>query len=216
LSKFIENCLDTKSIIPSLDRSNIQVPKTLDRRDCVLPTENQGNTPMCVAYAATSWAEAINFKKSGSTTNLDPNKVYNYAKTIDGYTNQPGTTLDAALYALIHYNMVCASKMDVFLFDQIEDLKRALHKYDTALVSLKITSDWENHWNKLVMSTNSGYNLGGHAVIACGYNRSGVYIQNSWGEEWGKYGFALITWDVFTSQFKYGAGIKDVFDGMGF
>jgi hypothetical protein len=171
---------------------------------------------MCVAYAATSWAEAINFKKSGSTTNLDPNKVYNYAKTIDGYTNQPGTTLDAALYALIHYNMVCASKMDVFLFDQIEDLKRALHKYDTALVSLKITSDWENHWNKLVMSTNLGYNLGGHAVIACGYNRSGVYIQNSWGEEWGKYGFALITWDVFTSQFKYGAGIKDVFDGMGF
>lgn len=36
---------------------------------------------------------------------------------------------------------------------------------------------------------------GGHAFAIVGYNRQGFWVQSSWGEEWGKGGFALLTYD---------------------
>lgn len=37
--------------------------------------------------------------------------------------------------------------------------------------------------------------LGGHAFAIVAYDESGFWIQNSWGSNWGKEGFALITYD---------------------
>ncbi|HEY9603976.1 MAG TPA: C1 family peptidase [Allocoleopsis sp.] len=37
--------------------------------------------------------------------------------------------------------------------------------------------------------------LGGHAFAIVAYDERGFWIQNSWGQEWGKQGFALITYD---------------------
>jgi hypothetical protein len=37
--------------------------------------------------------------------------------------------------------------------------------------------------------------IGGHAFAIVAYNSEGFWIQNSWGESWGKGGFALITYD---------------------
>ncbi|MBL8265774.1 C1 family peptidase [Steroidobacter sp.] len=37
--------------------------------------------------------------------------------------------------------------------------------------------------------------LGAHAFAVVGYDKHGVWIQNSWGEEWGNEGFACISYD---------------------
>lgn len=37
--------------------------------------------------------------------------------------------------------------------------------------------------------------IGGHAFAIVAYDERGFWIQNSWGKEWGKEGFALITYD---------------------
>jgi len=37
--------------------------------------------------------------------------------------------------------------------------------------------------------------LGGHAFAVVGYDRHGFWIQNSWGNDWGKEGFARISYD---------------------
>jgi hypothetical protein len=37
--------------------------------------------------------------------------------------------------------------------------------------------------------------LGGHAFAIVAYDNNGFWIQNSWGADWGKEGFALITYD---------------------
>ena len=37
--------------------------------------------------------------------------------------------------------------------------------------------------------------IGGHAFAIVAYDERGFWIQNSWGEEWGKEGFALVTYD---------------------
>lgn len=216
MNNIVADCLDTNEVIPQLAKGGIMVPSSLDLRDKVLPTENQGTTPHCVAYTCTSWAENILWMKTGTPKNLDADKVYKYAKTIDGYPDTDGTTLDAALKAMIHLKMIDASKTDVKLFNLVIDLKRAIHKYGPTPICMRISTTWNKHYGKLVMDTTTGDNLGGHAVIACGYNRTGVYIQNSWSKDWGKYGFALITWDVFNAQFVYGAVVKDCLNDMGF
>jgi hypothetical protein len=37
---------------------------------------------------------------------------------------------------------------------------------------------------------------GSHAVLAVGYDQYGVWIQNSWGTDWGYYGYGRISWRV--------------------
>lgn len=38
--------------------------------------------------------------------------------------------------------------------------------------------------------------LGGHAVIALGYDSEGLIVENSWGTEWGNKGFGKLSWSV--------------------
>ncbi|QBG90204.1 diffusible signal factor-reguated C1 family cysteine protease [Xanthomonas oryzae] len=38
--------------------------------------------------------------------------------------------------------------------------------------------------------------LGGHAVVALGYDREGLIVENSWGTNWGNKGFGKLSWSV--------------------
>jgi hypothetical protein len=41
----------------------------------------------------------------------------------------------------------------------------------------------------------TGSMLGGHAIVAVGYNTTGLVIENSWGTSWGAAGYATLAWD---------------------
>ena len=185
-------------------------PNTLDMRDLVLKTENQGKTSLCAAYTATSWLEALLWRRTGKPVDYDPVELYKKAKAIDGLPEQEGTTLDAVMFAMIELGWLKGcSKNDIKFIVDSNQLKKAVHKYGTCLLGFNITKKWYSHENKLVLSDATGPFEGGHAVICTGYNEVGVFIQNSWGLEWGKYGFACISWDVFNKQFMYGAYFKN-------
>jgi len=53
---------------------------------------------------------------------------------------------------------------------------------------------WENIGEDGIIPFESKV-LGGHAFAIVAYNERGFWIQNSWGERWGKAGFALVTYD---------------------
>jgi hypothetical protein len=42
--------------------------------------------------------------------------------------------------------------------------------------------------------------LGGHGITALRYDSQGVWIENSWGEKWGKDGWAELSWDYVEGQ----------------
>ncbi|KLD73338.1 C1 family peptidase [Xanthomonas hyacinthi] len=44
--------------------------------------------------------------------------------------------------------------------------------------------------------------IGGHEVIALGYDEEGLLIENSWGPEWGKNGMAKLSWRVVNKDVK--------------
>ena len=198
----------------SADDEGISYPSSLDMRDLVLRTENQGQTSMCAAYTATSWLESLMWRRTGIAKDYDPKQLYEYAKKIDGVPDQDGTTLNAVMEGMIDLGWCegCAKKDIIYIYND-RQLRRALHRYVTALLGLTISSDWYDH-RDLVLRSYSGSIEGGHAVICTGYNDVGVFIQNSWGTDWGKYGFACITWDVFNHQFMYGAYLRNCLDGV--
>lgn len=42
--------------------------------------------------------------------------------------------------------------------------------------------------------------LGGHAIAAFAYDQNGVWILNSWGTEWGRNGWAQLSWDFIVGS----------------
>lgn len=212
---FVPDCLMATDIQPEMIvGGTTPFPETLDLRDMLLKTEDQGSTSTCAAHSATSWAENINWRKTGNAINLDPYKVYDYAKTIDGYPKVEGTTLTAVLHSLLHYKMVDGQAKDVYTFNSLTTLKKVIHKYGPCLVAFNVSDCWMRHYGKLVLSGEPGHSQGGHAVTAAGWTRAGLIIQNSWGVSWGRYGFAVISWDLVYKQFQYASIIKNCLNNL--
>lgn len=200
--------------------SSFQGPRELLLDGYCTPIENQGNLPYCAAYAASSFAESILWRKRGYHKDIDPTPLYKYAKTIDGDPDGDGTTLNAALSALLEKGYFDAAVCRVKTFGgsifgnsgAINDLKYAIHKYGCAEIGLNITDKWYTPKNGVIQS--GGVSQGGHAILACGYDEGGILILNSWGAEWGHEGKAYVPNAVFDSQFMYGAILTHVLDGL--
>ena len=199
--------------LPALEfaRGGFVAPETIDLRDYCLQTRDQGGNPWCAAYSATSFKSNIFWRKADTPVSFDPSPVYAWAKKNDGSPNSSGTTLNAALQALIEDGSFDKRICNVKVLRNIKQIKYAIHKFGCCLVGLDVTTEWNNcNKNKSTICGKGKYdNMGGHAVLACGYNRDGLIIQNSWGENWGAYGFALITWDELEREFLYGAVIDN-------
>ncbi len=57
-----------------------------------------------------------------------------------------------------------------------------------------VTTGWNNiDKNGIIPFSNTV--LGGHAFAIVGYNSTGFWLQNSWGPNWAKGGYALVTYD---------------------
>lgn len=175
-------------------------------------TEDQGSTPKCAAYSASSYAENILWRKTGELPDpIDPNMIYARAKETDGDPNGDGTTLNDVLGALVHFGILPSSGRTRTITTPF-DLKAAIHRYGTCLLGMNISNEWYRG-NTKIESTTAPL-VGGHAVQCVGYDAFGPWIQNSWGEKWGDGGFAHISWAAFNRQFMYGAFREGALAGM--
>lgn len=226
--KFKTNCLLTPGDLQEFPQlcawfhaKPFHAPVTVDLRDYCTQTENQGDKPWCAAYAAAGMAENITWRRDDFITEIDPGPIYADAKKIDGDPNGEGTSLTAVLKVLLNRGIfdpnVC--KIQVINGNRstaMEEVKYAIHKFGVMLGGLNITEEWYLCGpNKTSITGKSNRrSLGGHAILICGYNKDGVIIHNSWGEAWGSYGFALITWDEFIREFIYGATLSNCLNNM--
>ena len=144
------------------------------------------------------------------------------AKEIDGHPEVSGThpefTLKAALK--LCQNLIDLSKYEVKTFynhavgDVVSYTKFLIHKHLFVLGGFRITKSWHNV-SKLrnVISRDDKF-IGNHAVLICGYNRDNFIIQNSWGRNWGRKGFAYMTNKVFLKQFICGSYLEKMVNNI--
>lgn len=195
-------------------------PKELVEDGYLTPIENQGSKPWCAAYSATSYAEAILWRKNGYHKDIDPAPIYKHAKTIDGNPTGDGTSLTAVLEALTARDIFDKNICKIRTFGGLsygnesykDAIKYAIHKYGCCLIGCDIDTSW--YTPKAGVINGGGKSLGGHAVVCYGYTEEGFLILNSWGEDWGYLGKGYLPNNVFDKQFIYGALLTRTLDGL--
>jgi len=183
-----------------LTAPNFVAPRKIDNRDMCLSSSNQYQTPHCAGYSAAGYCEFQHWKKEHFPEQIDGDAIYLAAKKIDGIPNQEGTYLWSAIDAAISKGLIVGKGKNVNASQQ--DVKFALHEYGVCLAGFMITTDWNEVDKKtgIIKNSSNAATRGGHAILLCGFDSTGVYIQNSWGEEWGIYGFGILRWEQFNKQ----------------
>ena len=76
-------------------------------------------------------------------------------------------------------------------------IQTALSNTQPVVISMRLRPGFWNvtALNDLYTDTTGQY-MGSHAVLALGYDRDGLLIQNSWGTGWGNRGFGRLSWAV--------------------
>lgn len=203
------------------DLVGIISPLKIDNRQMMAPTDNQTTTPHCAAYSAATIIESIYWKMTGKLKQLDSHQVYALAKKLDGDMYSEGTYLEYAMNAVIKLcradeEFSFLNNVEVKRFfndkttDTIELTKQLLHKYDFLQVGFNIDEGWYNCTQMNYILKAGGNNLGGHAVVICGADQDGFYINNQWGTAWGSKGFAIMPYSLFLRQFMYGTYICNI------
>lgn len=185
-------------------------PRSIDFRDMCLPTNDQRKTPHCVGYSVSGYLEVEYWRRFHIPLQFPANKIYEEAKKIEG-NNEEGTTIELGFDAAKKLNYFCGDVKTVEPWKA--NIKFQIHKYGICCGAFQVTDEWYDVGSRsgIIQSKRKPKILGGHAVLICGYNDDGIYIQNSWGyQEWGKYGFAILPWDMVKTQMVYGVVIDNL------
>lgn len=198
---------------------NFVAPTKLILDGYCTPVENQKGKPYCAAFAASSYAESILWRKRNYPEEIPIEPIYEEAKKIDGLPLIPGTSLEAAMQALLNLGYFDKDKCKVKLFygeaagrdDGLQSVKFAVHSYGCCVAGFNITDSWykPSFFGNVIDARKKDVNLGLHAVLITGYDKSRVRLLNSWGKSYGDDGFVWISNEAFKRQFVLGSVITN-------
>jgi Papain family cysteine protease len=77
----------------------------------------------------------------------------------------------------------------------IADLHAALSETGVVYATAQIHEGWKSPQpDGRILNQRGAVHLGGHAFLLVGYDTRGFWIQNSWGQDWGRNGFAHLAY----------------------
>lgn len=199
---------------------NLVLPLKIDNRQRLSPVDNQGNTSACVCYSTCSIAESVFWRRNGFPMNFNALDLYKECKKVDGKPRVEGTFPEVGLSCALKFGIFgdIDGKITTIRNDGTENtvdkVKQAVFKYDFMLGGFKITDDMYNLVNGRYLVTGNGKPLGGHCMTICGWNKSGIIVQNQWGTDFGAKGFCIYPYDIFMKQFIYGAFLTNIYDKL--
>jgi len=159
---------------------------------------DQGDKPHCVAFSWAHWlvegSITQDAKRVGGTSPVDTTYVYNEAQKVDDWEGEDydGTSVRAGAKILKTMGYITSYN---WAWD-IEAVKTALLTTGPVVVG----TNWHYDMffpNEKGLIKATGEIMGGHAYLLDGINidKKLIRIKNSWGRNWGKKGFAYISFD---------------------
>ena len=184
----------------------------------ILPrVKNQKNVNSCVAHATSSILEYYE-NISNRDNKLSTNFIYGIQKSECNHEGQGMYLRDACKIVSKYGDMLeaeCPGNDEVpecweiaektleneefksnassfkiksyFSCNSNDAIKKAIMNYGPVLASIKWYDSYKPD-NKGVLSTAKSGNVGGHAIMIYGWNKTGFLCQNSWGKNWGNGG----------------------------
>lgn len=173
---------------------------------------NQQQTPQCVAYSWLHWAEDGPLTQAPHTPNTEPRHapqlVYDLAQAKDPWpgNNYDGTTVRAGAKAMQELGYI----QSYWWAWDINTLIDTVLNMGPVVVGTNWTQDMfypKPEENYVIKPT--GRQVGGHAYVINGVSHAKkiLRIKNSWGRQWGKEGFAYISFADMDNLIKQGGEI---------
>ncbi|MCB0194344.1 MAG: C1 family peptidase [Anaerolineae bacterium] len=190
-----------------------------------VPLLNQGSEGACTGFALATVANYLLRRRKVDPDEIpvSPRMMYEMAKRYDEWSgeNYDGSSARGAMKGWHKHGVCCnelwpyeVKKIDrILTTERIEDaimrplgayyrvnhkdlisMHSAINEVGILYVTAVVHDGWYNPTDAGVIPP-SEKKLGGHAFVIVGYNSEGFWIQNSWGHEWAKDGFALLTYD---------------------
>jgi hypothetical protein len=158
---------------------------------------NQGDKPYCVGYSWAHWVEDGPVEHGGIAPIVPPELIYSQAQKLDAWPgeNYDGTSVRGGVKFLKQQNVI---ESYYWAFD-IETLIKAVFELGPVVVGTNwYSSMFRPDKNGVIRPT--GKIVGGHAYVINGVdkNKKLFRIKNSWGKNWGKNGYAYISFNDMT------------------
>ena len=182
----LEDSADTPHVFSA--PSEIAIPKWRDNRSICLPTNNQGSTSECVAYAFAGYIEVLRLVRDGTAEQINPAPIYTRAKYLSPRSQKKtkGTTITLAFMACMSLGLLPDNAKIRLITNSIE-LRSAMFRQQfpgVAIAAYHITDGWYNADTDGWIGNQNKF-VGDHCVLACQYNERGVGNQNSWNDTHG-------------------------------
>lgn len=190
-----------------------------------VPVLDQGTEGACTGFGLATVANCLLRKRKvvPDTASVSPRMFYELARRYDEWQGEDyeGSSARGAMKGW-HKHGICAETLwpynplkpdSITADDRLRDAARrplgayfrvnhkdlvAMHTALSEVEILYATALVHDGWNKIGADgviPPLGKILGGHAFAIVAFDDRGFWIQNSWGEDWGQGGFALITYD---------------------
>lgn len=160
------------------------------------PVLDQGSTPMCVAYSAAGeqgwfdlrdsglalFDEAMFFRWIHGTANGAVIRDALDMRLSTGYPPQHAAS-DAGRHRIAAYYSVPVTRADICA---------AIASFGPVVIG----TPWYKRWFAPVSGVlgTPDVVVGGHAILAVGWDATGLRLRNSWGADWGDGGEATLPW----------------------
>lgn len=197
----------------------ILVPRQVKPK-AVLPALDQGKSTACTGFAlATVIQFLLRERQDTPEENVSAEMLYDLAKRYDEWAGigYDGSSARGAMKAW-HKHGVCLKNtwggrltfaiakesatrpLGAYYRVNHKDLvsiHTAINEVGILYATSAIHTGWLNvsQTDPRVKQDSKSAMLGGHAFVITGYDQDGLYIQNSWGEEWGNNGIAHLSYD---------------------
>jgi hypothetical protein len=159
------------------------------------PVLDQGNSPMCVAFSQSMLKAYEDLRDQGPFDFDEPT----FFRRIGGGPN--GAVIRNALavlladgYPVVGVDRAGAHKIAAYYAVPVTraDLCAAI----LAFGPVELGTPWFNSWFRPVAGVLPAPDtvVGGHAIVAIGWDARGLRLRNSWGTDWGLSGDAYLPW----------------------
>ena len=161
----------------------VPLPESYTLRELLGPIRNQGDTPKCVSVAVTDALMVYAKRRNFPLFEMDDALIWSERKNkyIRGMSAKEGLSLAKKLHPV---------KINTFarVNPVVDEIKANIVLDGPVLCALPVRSMGTRFWD------GNSY-FGGHMALLVGYDHTHFFIRNSWGDEWGDYGYSYIGFD---------------------